>query len=118
MVDCEVYVYAWKVPLDIAQSTVVAIQNELSVASPNKTVTIFQSVTAAGCAKMFAGINCSHSHVSAFPVGASQNFAVENFKDVKVHGWYADHKTLKSYTATVRTSKTVYACSNYVLVYQ
>ena len=42
MVDCEVYVYAWKVPLDIAQSTVVAIQNELSVASPNEAVTIFQ----------------------------------------------------------------------------
>ena len=53
MVDCEVYVYAWKVPLDIAQSTVVAIQIKLSVASPNEAVTISKttSVTAAGCAK-------------------------------------------------------------------
>ena len=90
MVDCEVYVYAWKVPLDIAQYTVVAIQNKLSVASPNEVVTISKttSVTAAGCAKMFAGNNCSHSHVSAFPVGATQKFTFENFKDVKVHGWY------------------------------
>ena len=65
-----------------------AIQIELSVASPNEAVTISKttSVTVAGCAKMLAGINCSHSHVSAFPVGASQNFAVENFKNVKVHG--------------------------------